>query len=88
MTNLSQLPPLHPKRVEWAMKFDPSHTGNPLEQRALYGETAQKAFEVVQKLQSGFGFAPDLYDKVEMAKATIEQGRTVFGAIKALMNRK
>lgn len=88
MTDLSKLPPLHPERIGWAIRFDSAYTGTPLDERLLYGETARAALEVVQKLQSGFGFAPDLYDKIEMAKTTVAQGRTVFGALRALMNRK
>lgn len=85
MSDLSQLPPLHPKRVTHAVGILEQL---PEDKKSLSSESALKALEVVQKLQTGFGFAPDLYDKVEMAKSTVEQGRTVFGALKALMNRK
>lgn len=90
MTDLSRLPPLHPERVKSAVSVLNADLGGQTVELGVHQrgvETALKALEVVQKLQSGFGFAPDLYDKVEMAKATVEQGRTVFGAIKALMKK-
>lgn len=94
MTDLSQFPPLHPERIRWALKYwsDDMRCVSDANVRCTLTErecgamrdTIFKSLEVVQKLQSGFGFAPDLYDKIEMAKTTVAQGRTVFGALKAL----
>ena len=80
-SDLATLPPLHPDRVRAALR-DVKRLG---EGMSPTHETCLKALEVITKLQTGFGFAPDLYDKVEMVKRTTEQGRTVFGFIKGLM---
>lgn len=91
MTDLSQLPPLHPKRVELSLKIwsDPAQQASIDDVSLMLAqETACKALEVVQKLQTGFGFAPDLYDKVEMAKTTVAQGRTILGLLKGLTGKK
>lgn len=91
MSDLSQFPPLHPKRVELSLKIwsDPAQQASIDDvSLMLTQETACKALEVVQKLQTGFGFAPDLYDKVEMAKTTFGQGKRIHETIKALLKLK
>ena len=87
MTDLSKLPVLHPERIKACREFDFDDTGTTLEDREIMGETAHAACEIVQKLQTGFGFAPDLYEKVEMVKRTTEQGRSVVGLIKGFLNK-
>lgn len=94
MTDLSQLPPLHPERIKEARASllwvrDPNVIPDSPEHDAFrLAETNLAALEVVQKLQTGFGFAPDLYDKVEMAKTTVAQGRTILGLLKGLTGKK
>lgn len=87
MTDLSKLPPLHPERVKAAEEFFADGDGWK-DPAWSYRETAHAALEVVQKLQTGFGFAPDLYDKVEMAKKTASQGQAIFNAVKSLIGKK
>jgi hypothetical protein len=92
MSDIDTLPPLHPRRVKEAREW----FANPQGVRELYWdaacerlmETAKAALEVTHKLQTGFGFAPDLYEKVEMAKTAVTQGRTIYGVLKGLMSRK
>lgn len=56
--------------------------GGTAEERDMAEETARAALKVVQKLQTGFGFAPDLYERIEMVKRTRDEGRAVVGLIK------
>jgi len=85
-TDLSQLPPLHPDRVNAALKLTRSG-GTPLE-RDLAEETARKALEVVKKLQTGFGFAPDLYDKVDQARTFGQHAGEIFKQVRKMLGQK
>jgi hypothetical protein len=57
VTDLSQLPPLHPLRIKAALEL--TRSGGTPEERDLAEVTARKALEVVGKIQAGFGFTSE-----------------------------